>query len=159
MLKMLRSHVSRHVVGYLALFVALGGTASALAANTVGTLQLRPFAVRNSDIGTLAVSASKLGNDAVGARVIRNPVIREASLGVRGQTGGDQQVFCAAGEALLAGGTRWLTANGREYNGAGVSVAYTHLVPLPGNDAVRARGNNATAGELRFVVQALCLPA
>lgn len=157
MLVKLRSHLGRHVVGYLALFVALGGTASALAANTVGTLQLRPFAVRNSDIGTLAVSASKLANDSVGSRNLRGPVVREGSIGVASGTSAAQQAFCGRGETLLAGGTRWLRAGGAEYDGPGVSTAYTRLVPLGGSDGVRARGSNATALELRLVVQALCL--
>ena len=159
MLTRLRTHLARNVIGYLALFVALGGTASALAANTVGTLQLRPFAVRNSDIGTLAVSNSKLGNDSVGSRNVRDPVIREGSIAVPRGASVAQQAFCARGELVVGGGTRWLTDQGRLYDGPGTSIAYTRLVPLAGSDGVRARGNNASTTALRLVVQALCVPA
>ena len=153
----LRAHLAHHVIGYLALFVALGGTASALAANTVGTLQLRPFAVRNSDIGTLAVSSSKLANDSVGSRNLRGPVIREGSIAVPNGASVAQQAFCARGELVIGGGTRWLTDRGRLYDGPGASIGYTRLVPLAGADGVRARGNNASGTPLRLVVQALCM--
>ncbi len=157
MLGKLGRHMRHHVVGYIALFVALGGTASALAANSVGTLQLRPFAVQNSDLGTLAVSYSKLGNAAVGRRNLRTVSVRESSIGVPPGNAASQQAFCARGEQVLAGGTRWLNPANKAYEGPGTSIAFTRLVPLAGSDGVRARGNNATTQELRLVVQALCL--
>ena len=159
MLRKLRSHVARHSVGYVALFFALAGTAYALPINSVGTLQLRPFAVRNSDIGTVAVSYSKLSNDSVGSRNLRALTVHEARRDVAPFSNLAVQAFCPAGQAVVGAGTRWLKPNGDAYEAGGVSIAYTRLVPLPGSQGVRTRGSNGTAGELRLVVQAFCLAA
>lgn len=56
-------HVRRHAIGYLALFVALGGTSYAavrLPANSVGTRQLKPKAVTWTRIAPGAVTPTRL---------------------------------------------------------------------------------------------------
>ena len=71
------------IVSMLALFIALGGTTYALTIphNSVGTLQIRPFGVRNSDIGSRAVSTSKLGDNAVLSSKILDGQIQPPDLG------------------------------------------------------------------------------
>jgi hypothetical protein len=63
MLRRISSHLSRNVVAYAALFVALGGTSYAavsLPANSVGTLQLRNGAVSGPKIRAGAITADKV---------------------------------------------------------------------------------------------------
>jgi hypothetical protein len=62
------SHVRRHAVGYLALFVALGGTSYAavnLPKNSVGTKQLKTGAVTTKKLARSAVSSSKIAPNSV----------------------------------------------------------------------------------------------
>jgi hypothetical protein len=81
---------SRHavVVSYLALFVALGGTAGALAGrNTVDSGDIKPRNVKRSDIATNAVNSAKVAADTLaGADVASNTLqgadIDEPSLDV-----------------------------------------------------------------------------
>ena len=60
----LRRHFRNNVVGYVALFIALAGvpTAWALAKNTVGSKQIKPKAVKTSDLAGNAVKAPKVAN-------------------------------------------------------------------------------------------------
>jgi hypothetical protein len=45
-----RVHIRSNLIGYLALFVALGGSAYAVGKNTIGTKQLKPDAVKSSKV-------------------------------------------------------------------------------------------------------------
>lgn len=60
----LRSHVQRHVVGYIALFVALGGTAAAftLPEDSVRSRHIVNGQVRRVDLGANAVNSAKVAN-------------------------------------------------------------------------------------------------
>jgi hypothetical protein len=65
-------HIKDHFVGYLALFVALGGTSYAainLPAGSVGTRQLRNSAVTNRKLAKGAVSAASLDPRSIAGRV------------------------------------------------------------------------------------------
>jgi len=56
-------HVRQQYVGYMALFVALGGVSYAaiiLPANSVGSKQIKRGAVKNSDLGKSAVTTGKV---------------------------------------------------------------------------------------------------
>ncbi len=56
-------HVRQQLVGYVALFVALGGVSYAavtLPRNSVGSAQIKPGAVKSSDLGTNAVTSAKV---------------------------------------------------------------------------------------------------
>lgn len=157
MLRTLRSHLQHNVVGYIALFVALGGTASALAVNSVGTAQLRPFSVRSGDLGTSAVTASKLATSAVGARALRATVVHENSTQVK--TGATQavDVQCAPGEQVIGVGTRWEKDGGSSFDSSGASISYTSLISNATAQGARARGGNSSKSTLRLIVQALCV--
>lgn len=56
---------SAHILAALALFVALGGSAYALKANTVGTKALKNNAVKTKKIANNAVKTNKIANGAV----------------------------------------------------------------------------------------------
>src|SRR5438270_870186 len=56
-------HVREQYAGFLALFVALGGVSYAavtLPKNSVGSKQIKPGAVRTSDLGAGAVTSAKV---------------------------------------------------------------------------------------------------
>jgi hypothetical protein len=62
----IRAHIRSNVVGYIALFVALSGTAAALpGSNTVTSGDIRPNAVKTGDIKDGAVTNPKLADGAV----------------------------------------------------------------------------------------------
>ena len=67
----IRSHLRRNLIGLVALFVVLGGTAAALPGkNTVDSGDIKKQAVKTSDIAKQAVKEKKLADGAVtGAKV------------------------------------------------------------------------------------------
>ncbi len=71
-----------NVTATLALVVALGGTsyAAALAANSVGTPQLRAGAVTGSKLASGAVSATKLASSAVTSAKVRDGSLTNADV-------------------------------------------------------------------------------
>ncbi len=84
----IRAHVRSNLIGYLALFVALGGTASAavIAANSVNSKSIVNRQVKKADLATGAVTSKKIGSNAVtGAKVADGSVagsdVNEATLG------------------------------------------------------------------------------
>ena len=109
MLKALRSRLSyANVMATLAVFIALGGTAWAISANSVGSHQIKPGGVKNSDIADGAVTSKKVLNHSIrpqdlslaGERPQRTTVITRGSRGHRGGA-----VYCHDGEQLVGGGT------------------------------------------------------
>ncbi len=65
MLRSFGRHVRQQFVGYLALFIALGGVSYAaitLPINSVGSKQIKREAVKNSDLGKSAVTTGKVKN-------------------------------------------------------------------------------------------------
>ena len=66
-------HIRNNAVGYIALFVALGGTgyaALSLPANSVGTRQLRSGAVTSRKIAKGAVAASALDPKSIAGHIV-----------------------------------------------------------------------------------------
>jgi hypothetical protein len=85
-----RAHLRSNLVGYLALFVALGGVAYAgaqIPGNSIGSPQLRPLAVKNSDLGNAAVTNSKLAPHAVTGSKVAVGSLTGASLAPKSLTG------------------------------------------------------------------------
>src|SRR5437588_8621582 len=147
LMRYLRHPFHGTVVGYLALFVALSGTAWAVAANSVGTQQLKNNAVATSKISDGAVTKPKLANNAVtgaklargavtGAKVARNSLtgaqINESSLDFsvlqRRVTG-----TCSTGQALASidqtGGVGCAATGGPPSGSAGGALAGTYPNP------------------------------
>lgn len=159
MLRRLRSHLAGNLVGYLALFLALGGTASALSSNIIGSIQIRPFAIHNSDIAANQVNYRTLGTNSVGSRNLSIPAIKEATVDVAYNTSESIGVACDTGQKVLSVATRWLNTDGTVYDGPEVYVNYASLLTSTGAQGARGRGANFIAPGVtkRLVVQALCL--
>jgi hypothetical protein len=109
-LSRLAGHGRRHTVGYLALFVALGGTsyaATSLSAGSVGTRQLRDQAVRTSKLADGAVNSAKVQNHSLLASDFQAGQLPGGSAGARGATGpaGPQGLAGVAGPQGLKGNT------------------------------------------------------
>jgi hypothetical protein len=102
------------VIAYLALFVALGGTAFAatqLPKNSVGSKQLKPNAVTAAKIKNGAVNGSKIGPNAItGANVDESTLGRVPSAGSAesAATAGHANSATNAGHATTAGNANTL---------------------------------------------------
>jgi hypothetical protein len=104
----LHSHLTyANVMATVAVFLALGGgMAFALARNSVGTRQIKPHAVRPSDIAAGAVTSKKIRSGQVGAAAFAT--IRQRSSArkvIAPQDTGGADVQCKKGEQYLAGGS------------------------------------------------------
>jgi hypothetical protein len=95
----LLNHARNNLVGYIALFVALGGTSYAafsLPAGSVGTKQLRNGAVTARKLANGAVTPAKLDAGAIGgsikhwARVSQTGQVLSGSRGARASVAGAQ---------------------------------------------------------------------
>ena len=78
-------HIRSNIIGYLALFLSLTlGTAWALEKNSVGSKQLKPNAVKNSDLAANAVTGPKVADGSLGNEDFGGG---ELPAGQRGATG------------------------------------------------------------------------
>ncbi len=81
-------HVRSNIVGYVALFVALSGSAAALSGrNTVNSGDIKPKNVRLSDIAPNAVNSSKVVNGSLQAEDLASGTIPAGGTGPVGATG------------------------------------------------------------------------
>src|SRR2546423_3385074 len=76
MLRKFGAHVRQQFVGYLALFIAVAGSAYAVAANSVGTAQLKNGAVTNPKLAANSVGTGKVYDNS-----LRGADINAATLG------------------------------------------------------------------------------
>ena|SRR5437764_1841256 len=77
MVKRISAHLRGNLIAYLAMFLALSGTAvaaKALRANSVGSRQIKPGAVRTSDLANNAVTSPKIKNRTISAADIATSV-------------------------------------------------------------------------------------
>ena len=92
------------VVAYLALFIALGGTAYAV--NTVRSEDIVDGQVRNADLAKGAVTSSKIARGAVGARQLAKVTVqKEISTSVEQGHVVGKAAYCPSKEKAIAGGT------------------------------------------------------
>jgi hypothetical protein len=98
-MRRLLSHLRSHGIAYLALFVALGGTAYAasLPANSVGTKQLKTNAVTTAKIRDDAITTSKVEDATLQAQDFAAGVLLRGERGPTGERG-------PIGETGLTGG-------------------------------------------------------
>jgi hypothetical protein len=82
-----RRHLRTNLVGYIALFVALVGvpTAWAVAKNSVGSKQLKPGAVKTSDIANNAVKSPKVADGSLLAQDFASGQLPAGPPGAPGQ--------------------------------------------------------------------------
>jgi hypothetical protein len=85
----LRGHVRNNFIGYIALFVALAGvpTAWAVATNSVGSKQLKPKAVKTSDIADSAVTSPKVADGSLLAHDFASGQLPAGAQGPQGAQG------------------------------------------------------------------------
>ena len=91
----LRSHLTyANVMATIAVFCAIGGTAWALSANSVGSKQLKPKAVRTSDLAPNAVTSPKVKNGSLRRQDFAAGQVPAGEQGPTGPTGpeGDQGI-------------------------------------------------------------------
>ena len=86
----------------LAVFIALGGTAVALKANSVGSRQIKNDSVKGRDIGNGKIKGKDLAEGAIGSREVRETELALGSIiGIESSTGGcdptsTQFIVCAS---------------------------------------------------------------
>src|SRR5437763_14006052 len=86
----LTHHVRANAIGYLALFVALGGTSYAainLPNGSVGTRQLKNGAVTANKLANGSVTAKKLDPNGIGGSVLHWAYVREDGTALGGSRG------------------------------------------------------------------------
>ena len=108
----IRAHLRTHVIGYVALFVALSGTA--YAANTVGSQDIINGEVKSVDIGNTEVKSADIGagevmnqdiaDDAVDRLAIADDAVHTAEIG-NDQVRSADVLDASLTGADLAGGT------------------------------------------------------
>lgn len=134
------------VIAYLALFVALGGSAyavSQLPKNSVGTKQLKPNAVTAAKIKDGAVGTADLGNGVVtGAKIGANAVtganVEEATLGRVPSAGSAEQAASAdRAKSADSAATAANATNAEHANTAGTAANADALGGVPGSDFLR----------------------
>ena len=89
MLSKLRSYRPGHgtVVGYLALFIALGGTSWAVATGSIDSLEIKNNSIRGKDIRTGTIRSSDVGNGSLLARDFKAGQLPAGPRGLTGATG------------------------------------------------------------------------
>lgn len=83
-------HVRQQFVGYVALFIALGGVsyaAVALPINSVGSKQIKRGAVKSSDLGKSAVTTGKVKNGSLLSADFKPGQLPAGATGPQGATG------------------------------------------------------------------------
>jgi hypothetical protein len=165
-----------NVMATVAVFLALGGTAWALAKHSVGKQQLKSSAVTTKKIKNLAVTNAKLGNGAVNAAKIadgsikavdidlgalsNNVVARRADVSVDPMSQDFARASCQAGERATGGGAWW---NGSPDNQNAIIDSYPESAPSvqAANGGVAtiwvAEGFNADASPNVLTVFVMCI--
>lgn len=85
--KRVRSHVSRNLVAYLALFVALGGTSYAAARNSIGTREIKNNSVRGRDVRNRSLTGTDIKDRSLGRLDFKAGQLKAGPRGLRGPTG------------------------------------------------------------------------
>ncbi len=103
MIERIRSKLSfANVMSMTAVMIALGGTsyAAAVARNSVGSPQIRPKAVKNSDLGDSAVTSGKVKNGSLRAQDFALGQIPAGPAGAKGaRSDGRDRPSCPTGPA------------------------------------------------------------
>jgi len=85
-----RDHIRSNVIGYLALFAALTGTAIAsVPNNSVTSKKIRNGQVKNADLGTSAVSSVKVADNSITGTDVNESTLNGVTATPSGGAGGD----------------------------------------------------------------------
>jgi len=141
-------HIRQQYAGFLALFVALGGVSYAavtLPANSVGSVQIKPGAVKNSDLGTSAVTTGKVKDFSLLSKDFKPGQLVAGAPGATGATGPKGNTG-AAGATGLKGDTGATGATGLKGDTGGAGTPGTAVLSglvktqLAGTTVVRGGG-------------------
>jgi hypothetical protein len=150
-------------VGFLALMVALGGTAGAalpgnnqvftrdIANGQVRHPDIHQGAVRSSEIRDGSVAQPEVGTDAIGADELKDTWINGSGQVVNAGTAGSATATCPAGMQIVSGGFHW-----------DMIVADLSVLSMELNTAaqsVTVQGFNDTAFNRTLSARAYCIPA
>jgi hypothetical protein len=143
----LLSHLRSHGIAYLALFVALGGTAYAasLPANSVGTKQLKSGAVTTAKVKHDAITSSQVADSSLQSQDFASGVLLKGETGPPGPpgaTGGVDTTILWAAVVAGNGGTPASIARGKHAVSATRTSAGTEEVKFDRD--VSACAYNAT---------------
>jgi hypothetical protein len=130
-------HVRRNAVGYVALFVALGGTsyaAAQLPRNSVGTAQIRSNAITSSKVrnGSLLPADFQTGKLPAGPKGAQGPAGPAGPQGTKGDTGAPGSALAYAHILVTAGGATVDSQRSKGVAQSNVSRAGTGVVCLKG---------------------------
>ena len=145
-----RSHLTRNVVAYLALFVALGGTSYGLAAgsvdsreiknNTIRTRDIRNNEVRSRDIRNRTIVGRDLLSNSLGGDQINEQELGEVPLATRSRSADDALALGGAGPGAFARTPLALTVDVPDGN------SQVDLLEVPGFGLLRAPPNACDGG-------------
>ena len=145
-----RSHLTRNVVAYLALFVALGGTSYGLAAgsidsreiknDTIRTRDLRNNEVRSRDIRNRTIVGRDLLSNSLGGDQIDEQELGEVPLATRSKSADDALALGGEAPSAFAHPPLALTADVPDAN------SETDLLQVPGFGLLRAGASACNTG-------------
>ena len=103
---MLRNHLRSHIIGYVALFVALSGTAMAThpgGANTISSEDIITGEVHTADLADDAVNGGKLHNDSTASRHVIADSLTAADLAPDSVGNSELAIDSVAGAEIIGG--------------------------------------------------------
>ena len=110
----IRSHVATNAVGYIAVFLALGGTSYAAATGSIDSRELKNNTVRSKDVRNNDVRSKDVRNGSLLARDFKPGQLPAGAQGpsgatnvtlrVRSVSGAEVTATCAGGEKVVGGG-------------------------------------------------------
>ena len=148
-MKMIRVPSHGTIAAYLALFIALGGTAYALDRSSITSREIAKGAVKRSEIKAGEVGKAEIRKDSVAPSEIRANAVRQAEIRT-GAVGADELALDAVGGEKVDDGSLALADIAREV----ANVEFDPPVMNPG-DCVSGRGlgvPNKTAGDRVLVL-------
>jgi len=176
MSKRITRHVRANAVGYVALFIALTGTAVAAngplpGRNTVGSADIINREVKAADLGKGAVRSVKIRNGHVRTPDLADGAVKASKLGeivtresaeveVPANTvGGDGHyrmreatLECPPGTQLISGGARW-----RNDPGVADEMVIASIKPLAESNRITVTGGHDLEEDRFLIARALCL--
>jgi hypothetical protein len=172
MLSMVRSHVRRHVVGYVALFVALGGSSYAavnLPRNSVTAREIAPHAVGSSELKNGAVTSGKVSglrledfkSGELGKLTSGTGVEGQAAAGAKGAPGpqgpegppGPPGAMGPPGPAAAAGFSKLIYNSASETLDPGLATPVTGTCSATESDGGRVEDTAVVSGTVKPVLE------
>ncbi len=122
-----RDHIRANVVGYLALFVALGG--SAYAANTIGSADIIDGEVKSADIGNGEVKSADIGDGEVKSADLVENVVGSNKIADRQVKNADLSIGASSSNTIADGGIEGVDVKANTLGGPQIDEATLEKVP------------------------------